>query len=102
MRDNKISVVVASTKLAAIEEEENEVDRELINNSSSPDPSSAAKIGAHSSCFSTLGDSPIVRLFKAASAVVSNPGCPNPTPFYTMSKRAEAAGDYYFYLSLLH
>ncbi|CAN1233835.1 Protein PIR [Linum perenne] len=38
------------------------------------------------------GDSPIVRLFKSATAaIVSNPGCPNPTPFYTMSKQAEAA-----------
>ncbi|XP_044482624.1 protein PIR [Mangifera indica] len=38
------------------------------------------------------GDSPIVNLFKSAtSAIVSNPGCPNPTSFYTMSKQAEAA-----------
>lgn len=39
------------------------------------------------------GDSPIVKLFKSAtSAIVSNPGCPNPMSFYTMSKQAEAAG----------
>jgi len=39
------------------------------------------------------GDSPVVNLFKSATAaVVSNPGCPNPTSFYTMSKQAEAAG----------
>lgn len=39
------------------------------------------------------GDSPIVSLFKSAtSAIVSIPGCPNPTSFYTMSKQAEAAG----------
>ncbi|KAF9670183.1 hypothetical protein SADUNF_Sadunf13G0042000 [Salix dunnii] len=38
------------------------------------------------------GDSPIVNLFKSATAaVMSNPGCPNPTSFYTMSKQAEAA-----------
>ncbi|CAI0385291.1 unnamed protein product [Linum tenue] len=38
------------------------------------------------------GDSPIVHLFKSATtAIASNPGCPNPTPFYTMSKQAEAA-----------
>ncbi|KAJ4721132.1 Protein PIR [Melia azedarach] len=38
------------------------------------------------------GDSPIVNLFKSATAaVVSNPGCPNPTSFHTMSKQAEAA-----------
>ncbi|KAJ6951661.1 protein PIR [Populus alba x Populus x berolinensis] len=38
------------------------------------------------------GDSPVVNLFKSAtSAIVSNPGCPNPTSFYTMSKQAEAA-----------
>lgn len=41
------------------------------------------------------GDSPIVNLFKSATAaVVSNPGCPNPTSFHTMSKQAEAAGEY--------
>ncbi|TXG66200.1 hypothetical protein EZV62_007475 [Acer yangbiense] len=38
------------------------------------------------------GDSPIVNLFKSATnAIVSIPGCPNPTSFYTMSKQAEAA-----------
>uniref|UniRef100_A0A2P2KUC2 Protein PIR n=1 Tax=Rhizophora mucronata TaxID=61149 RepID=A0A2P2KUC2_RHIMU len=38
------------------------------------------------------GDSPIVSLFKSATdAVVSNPGCPHPTSYYTMSKQAEAA-----------
>ncbi|KAE8713279.1 putative leucine-rich repeat transmembrane protein kinase [Hibiscus syriacus] len=38
------------------------------------------------------GDSPVVNLFKSAtSAIVSNPKCPNPTSFYTMSKQAEAA-----------
>ncbi|KAH8491211.1 hypothetical protein H0E87_023379 [Populus deltoides] len=38
------------------------------------------------------GDSPVVNLFKSATAaVMSNPGCPNPTSFYTMSKQAEAA-----------
>ncbi|KAJ6877236.1 protein PIR [Populus alba x Populus x berolinensis] len=37
------------------------------------------------------GDSPVVNLFKSATAaVMSNPGCPNPTSFYTMSKQAEA------------
>lgn len=39
------------------------------------------------------GYSPIVNLFKsAAAAIVSNPGCPSPASFYTMSKQAEAAG----------
>ncbi|KAJ0079909.1 hypothetical protein Patl1_23066 [Pistacia atlantica] len=38
------------------------------------------------------GDSPVVNLFKSAtSAIVSNPGCPSPTSFCTMSKQAEAA-----------
>ncbi|KAH9784222.1 protein PIR [Citrus sinensis] len=38
------------------------------------------------------GDSPVVNLFKSATAaIVSNPGCPNPTSFHTMSKQAEAA-----------
>ncbi|KAJ8760394.1 hypothetical protein K2173_015061 [Erythroxylum novogranatense] len=38
------------------------------------------------------GDSPIVNLFKSATgAIVSNPVCPHPTSFYTMSKQAEAA-----------
>lgn len=38
------------------------------------------------------GDSPVVNLFKSAiAAIVSNPGCPNPTSFHTMSKQAEAA-----------
>lgn len=37
-------------------------------------------------------DSPIVNLFKAATtAIVSNPRCPNPTSFHTISKQAEAA-----------
>ncbi|XP_059437375.1 protein PIR [Corylus avellana] len=37
-------------------------------------------------------DSPIVNLFKAATtAVVSNPRCPNPLSFHTISKQAEAA-----------
>lgn len=39
------------------------------------------------------GESPIVNLFKSAtSAIVSNPGCPNPASFNTLSKQAEAAG----------
>lgn len=39
------------------------------------------------------GDSPVVNLFKSATAaIVSNPRCPNPTSFYMMSKQAEAAG----------
>ncbi|XP_021898211.1 protein PIR isoform X1 [Carica papaya] len=38
------------------------------------------------------GDSPVVSLFKSATAaIVSNPGCPSPMSFYTMSKQAEAA-----------
>ncbi|XP_010549637.1 PREDICTED: protein PIR [Tarenaya hassleriana] len=38
------------------------------------------------------GDSPLINLFKSASsAIVSNPSCPNPSAFYTMSKQAEAA-----------
>ncbi|XP_022745568.1 protein PIR isoform X2 [Durio zibethinus] len=38
------------------------------------------------------GDSPVVNLFKSATAaIVSNPRCPNPTSFYMMSKQAEAA-----------
>ncbi|XVF57038.1 hypothetical protein PTKIN_Ptkin06aG0170800 [Pterospermum kingtungense] len=38
------------------------------------------------------GDSPIVNLFKSATAaIVSNPRCSNPTSFYMMSKQAEAA-----------
>lgn len=38
------------------------------------------------------GDSPIVNLFKAATAaVVSNRSCPNRTSFHTISKQAEAA-----------
>ncbi|MBA0573596.1 hypothetical protein Golob_000864, partial [Gossypium lobatum] len=38
------------------------------------------------------GESPVVNLFKSATAaIVSNPRCPNPTSFYTMSKQAEAA-----------
>ncbi|GAV69749.1 FragX_IP domain-containing protein [Cephalotus follicularis] len=42
--------------------------------------------------FQDGGDSPIVNLFKSATAViVSNPGCPDPTSFCTMSKQAEAA-----------
>uniref|UniRef100_A0A5B7BCH8 CYRIA/CYRIB Rac1 binding domain-containing protein n=1 Tax=Davidia involucrata TaxID=16924 RepID=A0A5B7BCH8_DAVIN len=37
-------------------------------------------------------DSPVVTLFKSATAAtVSNPGCPNLTSFYTISKQAEAA-----------
>lgn len=39
------------------------------------------------------GDSPIVSLFKSATAaIVSNPGCQNPTSFSILSKQAEAAG----------
>lgn len=39
------------------------------------------------------GDSPIVSLFKSVTAaIVSKPGCPNPTSFSTLSKQAEAAG----------
>lgn len=39
------------------------------------------------------GDSPIVTLFKSATAVaVSTPGRSNPTSNYTISKQAEAAG----------
>ncbi|XP_030959576.1 protein PIR isoform X3 [Quercus lobata] len=38
------------------------------------------------------GDSPIVNLFKSATAtIVSNPNCPHPTSFQTLSKQAEAA-----------
>lgn len=38
------------------------------------------------------GDSPIVSLFKSATAaIVSNPGCQNPTSFSILSKQAEAA-----------
>ncbi|KAK4596719.1 hypothetical protein RGQ29_014667 [Quercus rubra] len=38
------------------------------------------------------GDSPIVNLFKSATAtIVSNPSCPHPTSFQTLSKQAEAA-----------
>lgn len=38
-------------------------------------------------------DSPIVNLFKSATAaIVSNPGCQNPIYFHTMSRQAEAAG----------
>lgn len=38
------------------------------------------------------GDSPLVNLFKSSiAAMVSNPGCPNPSSFFTMSKQAEAA-----------
>ncbi|XVE62686.1 hypothetical protein DITRI_Ditri06bG0139500 [Diplodiscus trichospermus] len=38
------------------------------------------------------GDSPVVNLFKSATAaIVSNPRCPNTTSFYMMSKQAEAA-----------
>eukprot|EP00257_Ricinus_communis_P006574 XP_002522029.2 protein PIR [Ricinus communis] len=38
------------------------------------------------------GDSPLVNLFKSSiTAMVSNPGCPNPSTFFTMSKQAEAA-----------
>ncbi|XP_058000412.1 protein PIR isoform X2 [Hevea brasiliensis] len=37
-------------------------------------------------------DSPLVNLFKSSiAAIVSNPGCPNPSSFFTMSKQAEAA-----------
>lgn len=39
------------------------------------------------------GDSPVVSLFKSTTAaMVSSPGCPNPTSFHIMSKQAEAAG----------
>ncbi|XP_055960933.1 protein PIR isoform X2 [Mercurialis annua] len=39
------------------------------------------------------GDSPLVSIFKSSiAAIVSNPGCPNPSSFFTMSKQAEAAG----------
>ncbi|KAL4637812.1 hypothetical protein ACB092_03G103200 [Castanea dentata] len=38
------------------------------------------------------GDSPIVNLFKSATAtIVSNPSCPHPASFQTLSKQAEAA-----------
>lgn len=38
------------------------------------------------------GDSPVVTLFKSATAaIVSNPGCLDPTSFHTLSKQAEAA-----------
>ncbi|KAK6915292.1 Cytoplasmic FMR1-interacting, partial [Dillenia turbinata] len=38
------------------------------------------------------GDSPIVSLFKSATAaIVSSPRCSNPTSFHTISKQAEAA-----------
>lgn len=37
--------------------------------------------------------SPIVHLLRTATAtIVSNPTCPNPSSFLTMSKQAEAAG----------
>lgn len=40
------------------------------------------------------GDSPIVSLFKSATAaIVSSPGCPNPVSFNMLSKQAEAAGN---------
>lgn len=39
------------------------------------------------------GDSPIVNLFKSATAtIVANPSCPHPASFQTLSKQAEAAG----------
>lgn len=39
------------------------------------------------------GDSPIVSLFKSATAaILSNPACPSATSFNTLSKQAEAAG----------
>lgn len=39
------------------------------------------------------GDSPIVTLFKSATAVTaSDPGRSNPTSLHTISKQAEAAG----------
>ncbi|MFQ6634964.1 hypothetical protein Gotur_010964 [Gossypium turneri] len=42
------------------------------------------------------GESPVVNLFKSSTAaIVSNPRCPNPTPFYSMSKQAEASGSAY-------
>ncbi|XAR64870.1 hypothetical protein NMG60_11008753 [Bertholletia excelsa] len=46
------------------------------------------------------GDSPIVTLFKSATAAtVSNPGFSDPTSFYTISKQAEAAGAYLFLIA---
>jgi hypothetical protein len=49
------------------------------------------------------GDSPVVNLFKSATAaIVSNPGCPNPTSFYTMSKQAEAAGALFISLQMVY
>lgn len=48
-------------------------------------------------------DSPLVNLFKSSiAAIVSNPGCPNPSSFFTMSKQAEAAGAYYSFILLLN
>ncbi|MBA0618774.1 hypothetical protein Godav_028072 [Gossypium davidsonii] len=42
------------------------------------------------------GESPVVNLFKSSTAaIVSNPRCPNPTSFYSMSKQAEASGSTY-------
>lgn len=42
------------------------------------------------------GNSPIVSLFKSATAATVSTNPINPTPFYTMSKQAEAAGSLYY------
>lgn len=40
-------------------------------------------------------NSPLTTLFNSATdAIVSNPTCPNPSPFLVMSKQAEAASEY--------
>ncbi|KAI4369469.1 hypothetical protein MLD38_017906 [Melastoma candidum] len=42
--------------------------------------------------FKNGGDSPLVELFKSATAaIVSNPGCPSPISFQSLAKQAEAA-----------
>ncbi|MBA0755354.1 hypothetical protein Gogos_021141 [Gossypium gossypioides] len=42
------------------------------------------------------GESPVVNHFQSSTAaIVSNPRCPNPTSFYSMSKQAEASGSAY-------
>ncbi|KAJ8432034.1 hypothetical protein Cgig2_026737 [Carnegiea gigantea] len=47
------------------------------------------------------GESPVVNLLKSTTAaIVSNPNCPNPTSFYTLSKQAEAAARGQFFLSV--
>lgn len=38
------------------------------------------------------GNTPVVTLFKSATAAIVSSNRVNPAPFYTMSKQAEAAG----------